>query len=88
MLRRLFWNADWNDTLFMVSCAERILDNPTPHSIEAIRQAVGQEICRQSGQTGQMAQFRLIFVHREGLELLEETVFVSDPFPSSGRAHC
>ena len=49
MLRRLFWNADWNDKLFMVSCAERILDNPTPHSIEAIRQAVGQEICRQSG---------------------------------------
>ena len=31
--RRLFWNPAWNDALFMVSCAERIAEQPTYYSI-------------------------------------------------------
>jgi hypothetical protein len=29
MLRRLLWNPLWNESLFMVSCAEKLLDKPS-----------------------------------------------------------
>lgn len=30
MFRRLFWNPAWNEALYLVSCAERLLEEPTP----------------------------------------------------------
>ena len=80
MLRRLFWNPIWNETLFLVSCAERIQQNPTPHSINEIWHRILPEIARMPiGSAGKLVQFRLIFVHRDGLNLSEEIVFLSKP---------
>src|SRR6187402_3359239 len=36
MLVRMFWNPRWNETLFLVSCAERLLTAPTEHSSHEI----------------------------------------------------
>jgi len=36
MSGRMFWNPSWNESLFLVSCAERLLQNPTPHSEDEI----------------------------------------------------
>lgn len=35
-LGRLFWNRDWNEYLFLVSCAERLIVEPTQHSVDEI----------------------------------------------------
>ncbi|MEP1941902.1 MAG: hypothetical protein ABJJ03_02180 [Sulfitobacter sp.] len=85
MLRRLFWNPDWNETLFLVSCAERIQQAPTDHSITQIKQRILSDIeGGANADTGRWLQFRLVFVHRTDNDLSEEVVFVSDVFPITG----
>ena len=77
MIGRLFWNPAWNDALFMVSCAERIAEQPTDHSINEITQRIRQLPQVQGMDRG---QFRLTFVSRICGRLHREVVFVSDPF--------
>lgn len=82
MLKRLFWNPAWNESLFLVSCAERLQEQPTDHSINEIRRRVLREIARQSIKSaGKLLQFRLVFVHRDGATLSKEVVYLSDHFP-------
>lgn len=82
MLGRLVWNPDWNDTLFVVSCAERIQQTPTPHSIDQIQQQICWDIAQTpTDQTKKWARFRLVFVHRNAGGLSKDVVFLSDPFP-------
>lgn len=33
MMRGLFWNASWNEALFLVSLAERLLTSDDPHTL-------------------------------------------------------
>ncbi len=61
MLRRLFWNPDWNETLFLVSCAERLVEEPTQHSMDEIH----ARIARRIGGAG-VLEFRLVFHVRGG----------------------
>lgn len=85
MFGRLFWNPAWNETLFMVSCAERIQEEPTAHSIHEIRDRILRDITEGAdGSTPQWLQFRLVFVALEAWRLTEDVVFVSDMFPVSG----
>lgn len=85
MVCRLFWNPAWNEALFLVSCAERIQQCPTDHSINEIRQRIRSEVEQISIDTANMwLQFRLVFVQRSGAGLSEDVVFVSDTFPVTG----
>lgn len=93
IFRRLFWNPAWNESLFLVSCAERLQENPTEHSINEIRQRVLCDIARGPTTTkthgtdsDTMMQFRLLFVHRDGAQLTKEVLFTSEQFPLTGRA--
>lgn len=82
MFRRLFWNPAWNESLFLVSCAERLQEQPTDHSINEIRQRVLREIAQLPIKSaGMLLQFRLVFVHRDGARLTKEILFLSDHFP-------
>lgn len=83
MLLRLVWNPARNEDLFVISCAERIKDHPTAHSIKEIRHRIQDDLERTRGDTtAQMLQFRLVFVRRDQTRLVEDVVFVSDPFPN------
>ena len=89
MLGRLFWNPAWNDTLFVVSCAERIEQQPTDHSITEIARRIQADIEQsQVYDNAQIFRFRLVFVHRDGVGLVEDIVFLSDPVAISGGAAC
>tara|TARA_R110002049_G_scaffold23781_7_gene84901 strand:- start:122682 stop:123137 length:456 start_codon:yes stop_codon:yes gene_type:complete len=87
-LLRLFWNPAWNDTLFLVSCAERIQQRPTDHSITEIRRRVRAHLA--DDLPNAVLQFRLIFIQREqtqgdgtphdGGGLTQHVVFLSAPF--------
>ena len=61
MLGRLFWNPHWNETLYLVSCAERLVSEPTDHAAAEIRARVARRE-RVSGRLG----FRLVFHDRNG----------------------
>ena len=66
MLWRLVWNAGWNESLFLTSCAERVLEDGRPHARREIMVRTGS------------ARFRVIEVERHGEQLSREIRFCSD----------
>lgn len=81
MLARLVWNPRWNETLFLVSCAERLVDQPTAHSQdEIIRRIAGDlALTPEAASLAPWLWFRLVFVRREGEDLVRETLFTAAP---------
>ncbi|MEM9062271.1 MAG: hypothetical protein AAGD13_17570 [Pseudomonadota bacterium] len=79
-LVRLFWNPVWNETLFLVSCAERIEDTSDPHAIAEIRHRVVTGL-RRSGEatSDQPVRFRIVFVDWQNGKRHERIAFESDP---------
>ena len=65
MLRRLFWNARWNETLFVVSCAERLLADPTAHSETEIFRRIAADLVGADG----WLSFRIVLVGADEREV-------------------
>lgn len=89
MLGRMLWNPVWNESLFMVSCAERLIEQPTrpsPHGEDEILKRIAAELKGDETHvvTGLYLQFRLRVVRREGVQLQQELVFLSRIRPLSG----
>jgi hypothetical protein len=80
MLRRLFWNPVWNETLFMVSCAERLVDEPTAHSEDEIFTRLAADLERRREiDLARFLTFRLVFVSRQGEALAREVLHQATP---------
>lgn len=78
MLKKLFWNPRWNESLFLVSCAERILENHTLHSENEILKRIKKDLSlRKEQETETHLQFRLLFIQRVGAELKTDVLFNS-----------
>jgi hypothetical protein len=77
MLRRLIWNPRWNETLFLVSCAERLIDHPTPHSEDEIFRRIAADLICEPGEPWLV--FRLVFVSRQGEAIEREVLFEAEP---------
>lgn len=93
MLGRLLWNPRWNESLFMMSCAERIYEHCTPHSETQILQRIRAELLRDEvhrplPDTARYLQFRLVFITRENEHWLEQVEFESriEPLEPQGAA--
>lgn len=82
MLCRLFWNPHGNEALFVVSCAERIAQDPTPHSIAEIASRIQDDIAAMPLRPDRRMQFRLVFVTRDADGWSEEIVYLSPPLPA------
>ena len=80
MMGLLFWNPDWNDYLYVVSLAERMVVAPSDHSEAEIYRRVQAEAMR-CGVTDGRVQYRLIFLSREEKGLVEEELYRADPIP-------
>jgi hypothetical protein len=85
MIARMVWNPVWNEDLFLVSCSERLIENPTQHSIDEIRTRIIRELHKtpKVDHAAQL-QFRLVFIHREGEQIVKEIEYESDPFDVEG----
>ena len=82
MLRRMFWNPRWNESLFLVSCAERIVSNSSPelmiHSEQEILKRIKNDLLQKHKSiTTSHLQFRLLFLKRQDSKINEEVTFVS-----------
>lgn len=81
MLGRMLWNPAWNESLFLVSCAERLIDYPTQHSEDEIMQRIITQLIRDMDNTELSSacflQFRLVFVKRSEGRLEESVLFQS-----------
>ena len=80
MLRRLIWNPHWNESLFLVSCAERLSQDITPeHSEREILTRMKRDL--QAETDAPQFRFRLVFIHREDETLTQEILYTSAPEP-------
>ena len=77
MLGRLFWNARWNESLFLVSCAERLINQPTVHSEDEIFRRIAADLGRAPDGEPWLT-FRLVFVSREGEAIERDVLFQSE----------
>jgi len=82
MLNRMLWNPRWNESLFLVSCAERIVGNSSSelilHSEKEILKRIKNDLLQKHQTlTASHFQFRLVFVQRQGKKLIEEVAFIS-----------
>ncbi|WP_172328620.1 hypothetical protein [Mangrovicoccus sp. HB161399] len=75
MLRRLAWNPRWNGRLYLVSLAERMVEEPTAHSLSELRSRIPAEL---PPGTPPPAAFRLTFVFRRGDRLEREVLWSSE----------
>ena len=76
MAMRLFWNPGWNESLFLVSCAERLLDEQTDHSREEIFNRIGTGIAPE--ERNSFLQFRLVVVSRKGDVIEKDVAYISE----------
>ena len=81
MLARMFWNKDWNESLFVMSCAERLMEYPTQHSEDEIFKRIKADLISDNDNNvikdTRWVRFRLVFIRREGVSLKEEVKFES-----------
>jgi len=81
MLGRLLWNAKWNETMFTIGCAERLLINPTKHSEDEILFHIYNDLKEMSSsidfQNAAYLQFRIVLIERQGEELKQTIGFHS-----------
>ena len=77
MLWRMLWNPDWNEQLYLVSCAERLIDAPSQHSLDEIN----TRVARLLPHGPQLLQIRLVFVSREGALIVKLVEYESTPVP-------
>ena len=81
MLRRLVWNPHWNQSLFVMSCAERLAEDRTPEYSEAeLFKRIASDLAAEPQDPARpWLCFRLVFVHREGEALTEEVMVQPAP---------
>jgi len=84
MLQRMLWNPDRNEALFLVSCAERLIEYPTRHSEREISSRIRFELKSTSFKeiirNKTHFKFRVVFIRRERNELKEEIAYISSNY--------
>lgn len=79
MLGRLLWNARWNETLFVVTCAERVLAEPTEHSQNEIFRRIADDLADRPDKDGAWLSFRIVLLSEHGGAISREIAFISSP---------
>ncbi len=78
---RLFFNPRWNESLFLVSCAERIAEAPDDHSVREIFDRIRADLIRTAHAPcpANFLRFRIASVRRRDDAIVREIIFVSPP---------
>ncbi|MEP0153348.1 MAG: hypothetical protein ABJE81_01625 [Pseudophaeobacter sp.] len=79
ILRRMLWNPNWNEQLYLVSCSERLIEAPSQHSVDEIN----RRVARLLPPGPESLQFRLVFLSREGAQIGKLVEYESMPVPLS-----
>lgn len=83
-IARLFYNAKWNEYLYVISCAEHLLENVTTARVDEIflrlRRACAQGEL-QAPADAQFISFRIQIVERQGNNLSHTLAFIAGPQP-------
>lgn len=76
---RLLFNPQWNEALFLVSCAERIAEAPDDHSVREIFDRIRADLVRTAHAPclAKFLRFRIASVRRRDDAIVREIIFVS-----------
>jgi hypothetical protein len=87
MLARIFWNPGWNESLFVATCAERLIQDPSDERFREILDRIRAELARSSTdrEVAPFLKVRVVFVSRQGPGLREDVAFVSAVERVAGR---
>lgn len=79
ILKSIFYNPAWNESLFITTYAERLITNPTEQASQEIIKRIKSELTKRQIDCSQTPylQFRLFLVSRHGNKLQEDILFVS-----------
>jgi hypothetical protein len=75
MLGRLVWNPRWNESLFVTSCAERLIDHPTAHSEDEIFRRLAADLAPDDA----WLSFRIVLLSQGAKGLAREIAYVAQP---------
>lgn len=81
LMKRIVWNPHWNENLFLMSCAERLMKGEEDFARQQIFQCLHADVIGSS-----FVQFRLVFYVREGEEVERHIVYMSPIEPMSDGA--
>jgi len=81
MAQRLLWNPERNESLFLTSCAERLVQQPTRHSEDEIYKRIAADLAADpdTAEGPPWLWFRLVFISRDGDGLSQEVLFEALP---------
>lgn len=65
MLARLLWNPRWNESLYLVSCAERLVEEPTAYGEGEIFRRIAADLAGRPDAAPWLS-FRLLFIDPTG----------------------
>ncbi len=88
-LRRLLWNPQWNETLYINTCAEHLFDEPSPMREQEIMRRILAAVSRgeiTSEYKATFLLFRICTIIRDRNEITQPVVFVSKPEALLGNA--
>lgn len=87
MVRALFWNPGWNETLYLANCSERIIQGQVEHCSREIRDRLLKDLLTDKTREDLPGyfRFRLVFVSRDGEDTRRDVGFVSPPYRTSTR---
>jgi hypothetical protein len=88
MLKRIFLNSRWNESLYLVSCAENLMENGAGHNEQEIVKRIKADIEQGAGDIMLMPylQFRVVIVSTEGAQLQKHITFISALYHASRNA--
>jgi len=82
MLARLLWNPHWNETLYIVRCAERLMEGDVDFTARELRWRL--TLACQRGEllpaTAPALRFRVRAVTREDGRIVDDVLYVSPSF--------
>jgi len=79
MLASLVWNARWNEALYVVSCAERLLAEPTAHSEDEVFRRIAAHLADSLQARSGWLSFRIVMISERDGRITRDVAFVSDP---------
>jgi hypothetical protein len=92
MLRRLFWNPVWNESLYLLSCSEKIIERQSQRAEQEIALRIAANLQANAAANGTeylFFVFRLIVIERGATTLTQHEVFRSPATPLTiTHRHC
>ena len=92
-LRRLLWNPQWNETLYINTCAEHLFDESSPMRVPMREQEIMRRVLAAVSRGEVIPEhnaafllFRICTVIRDGNKIMQPVVFVSKPVALLGNA--